>query len=139
MRILIATDGSTSAGEAIDYGLERALELRAEVSFLHVLPEQEGPTDVGAASSTERDRAADDVLWGARRLAAERGVRASAATVNGDPGVAIGDAAEAIDADLIVVGSRGLNAGDDSVSQEVLRHARRPVVSVRGVHCGART
>ena len=135
MRILIATDGSPSAAEAVEYGLELAVELRAEISFLHVLPEQGSP-EVRRAFNAEVP-AADDLLGQACALAAERGVCASTTTVSGDPGVVIGDVAEAIRADLIVLGSRGPNAADDSVSQEVLRAARRPVVSVRGVHCGA--
>jgi nucleotide-binding universal stress UspA family protein len=37
-KILIATDGSPSACEAIEFGLELAEEHAAEVTFVHVAP-----------------------------------------------------------------------------------------------------
>ena len=37
-RILIATDGSPSAQEAVDFGLELAADQGAAVTFVHVVP-----------------------------------------------------------------------------------------------------
>ena len=37
-RILIATDGSPSAQEAVDFGLELAADQGATVTFVHVVP-----------------------------------------------------------------------------------------------------
>ena len=37
-RILIATDGSPSAQEAVDFGLELAADEAATVTFVHVVP-----------------------------------------------------------------------------------------------------
>src|ERR671936_2932778 len=37
-KILIATDGSASAREAVEFGLELAEEHAADVTFLHVVP-----------------------------------------------------------------------------------------------------
>jgi nucleotide-binding universal stress UspA family protein len=37
-KILIATDGSASAREAVKFGLELAEEHAAEVTFVHVVP-----------------------------------------------------------------------------------------------------
>jgi nucleotide-binding universal stress UspA family protein len=136
VRILIATDGSPSAAEAVDYGLELAAEQQADVSFLHVLlGGSEAVEHRDSTSAADRD-ADDPLLRRARALAATRGVSASVTAVIGDPVSAIGHVAEAIDADLIVVGSRGLTAAAGSVSRGVLRVAGRPVVAVRGVHVG---
>jgi nucleotide-binding universal stress UspA family protein len=79
----------------------------------------------------------------ARELAAQalvvRGRRAGVPTSflvwEGDPGPSIVDAAEAEEADLVVIGSRGRNRIEravlGSVSDHVIRHARCPVLIVR--------
>jgi nucleotide-binding universal stress UspA family protein len=140
-RILIATDGSPSAREAVDFGLELALDEYAEAIFLHVapavdvLPAMGGfgmagalPHELGAA-----DRAA---LTEAASLSEERGVHARTELLTGDPSDEIVAYADSIDADLIVVGSRGhgviASALLGSISRGVLRETRRPVLVVRG-------
>ena len=37
-KILIATDGSTSSAEAVEFGVELAAEQKAKVVFVHVAP-----------------------------------------------------------------------------------------------------
>lgn len=61
-------------------------------------------------------------------------------TIEGDPGAAICDVAEEIDADLVVVGNHGRNALArlvlGSTSTYVVHHCRRPVLVVRDVPAG---
>jgi nucleotide-binding universal stress UspA family protein len=81
---------------------------------------------------TEADR---EPLDEALALAEEAGVPASTTLLRGDPVDEIVAYADTIDADLIVVGSRGHGALASallgSVSRGILGEARRPVLVVR--------
>ena len=120
MKILIATDGSASALEAVEFGLDLAQEQDAWPVFIHVAP---------------HDRASVPLVE-ALRLAAEKNVPARTEHVSGSPAEAIVGYAHAIEAELIVVGSRGHGTAASmllgSVSRGVLRRAQCPVVVVRG-------
>jgi len=139
-KILIATDGSNEAREAVDFGLELADEHAAQVVFVHVAPAVDvvptsgfGMTGAVPHELTEYDWSP---LTDARALAEERGVDARTEMLRGETADEIVAYADTIDADLIVVGSRGhgtlASALLGSVSRGVLREARRPVLIVRG-------
>jgi nucleotide-binding universal stress UspA family protein len=139
-RILIATDGSPSADEAVHFGLELAADQDANVTFVHVVPALDvvpmsgfGLTGAVQHELTERDT---EVLEDAFARAEEADVTACTRLLRGDPTDEIVAYADSIDADLIVVGSRGhgtvASALIGSVSGGVLREARRPVLVVRG-------
>ena len=137
--ILIATDGSAEAGRAVELGLELAAEHDAQVILLHVLPpeawEWHGRAPVFPRPVEHRAGEDTSVLAPASQLAADRGIPATAELVAGDPVVEIVRAADRLDADLIVVGSRGLGrvkaALLGSVSRGVLAEAKRPVLVVQ--------
>src|SRR5205085_6964129 len=110
-KILIATDGSPSAQEAIEFGLELAAEQDAEVTFIHVDPMLDGwfAEGIGVPSALphqigEADRAC---LEQAAKLAEKRGINAELELTSGPPVDEIVAHADTIDADLIVVGSHG--------------------------------
>lgn len=141
-RILIATDGSPSAREAVEFGLELAAEQDAVPTFVHVVPAVDvlpgggfGVTTARVHDVTETDRAP---LEEAAEIAAEHGIHARSRLLQGNPVDEIVAHADTIDADLIVIGSRGhgafLNALLGSVSRGVLHEARRPVLVVRAAH-----
>lgn len=141
-RILIATDGSESAMEAVDFGIELALEQGAAVTFVHATMPIEwavypfGPLDAipSAAPPAEEDEA----LRAALQRAEAKGVPALPVAVLGDPVTEVTAYAESMNADLIVVGSRGLGGVTSallgSVSKGVLKHAGCPVLVVRAAH-----
>lgn len=121
-RILIATDGSAGAARAIELGLELAEQQDARVLLLHVVP-------VGGAVAA---RALDD----AASRAGDCGIRFSVEVAAGEAAPQIVARAQALDADLVVIGSRG-QAPDTggalgSVSKAVLSAADRPVLIVYG-------
>jgi nucleotide-binding universal stress UspA family protein len=138
-RILIAVDGSAAAREAERVGLELAAEHGARVTFVHVVPRYEpGPIGIGVPALRERHVAEADrrPLRDAEENACLQDVPADTVLARGDAIAGIVSTADAIDADVIVVGSRGhgglTSALLGSVSRGVMRRTRRPVVVVRG-------
>jgi nucleotide-binding universal stress UspA family protein len=145
-KILIATDGSDSAYEALEFGLDLAAEQGAIPFLVHVAP----AVDVMPYASfavvtprvphklTEQDR---EPLEEAALLAAVKGLDPRTELLVGDPAAEIVAFGDTIDADLIVVGSRGqgviASALLGSVSRGVLHESRRPVLVVRGARVTA--
>ena len=140
--ILIATDGSPEARDAVDYGIELAAAQHARAIFLHVIPPVDWThLDRGTVMKPLPDRmrlAPSDELDDALAVAAEHGVEAVPEIVAGNPADEIVAYADSVGADLTVLGSRGRGpvAGTllGSVSREVLRESRRPVLVVPGRH-----
>jgi nucleotide-binding universal stress UspA family protein len=141
-KILIATDGSPSALRAIEVGLDLAEEEGSEAIFVHVAPTKEvlpvaGVGMVPVSVPHELDEADRASLHDAVRIAEELGLEAKTTLLAGDPAKEIVAYANSVDADLIVVGSRGFGAVSGallgSVSRGVLRRTTRPVLVVREV------
>jgi nucleotide-binding universal stress UspA family protein len=138
-RILIATDGSAAAGDAVELGVELALDEGAEAVVVHVAPlsHMVPMNGFGLLGSVPYELTASDaeMLEEALDLAASRDVPASSELLRGDTVSAIVAYADSIDADLIVIGSRGHGAVASallgSVSRGVLAHSERPVLIVR--------
>ena len=141
-KIVIATDGSPASMEAVAFGLELAAEHDAQALFVHVVPSVDiipmsgfGMAGGVAHYVTEADRAS---LEDAAALADAHGVHSSTAILRGSEAAdEIVAYADNVDADMIVVGSRGHGALTSaligSVSRAVLSESKRPVVIVRGV------
>jgi nucleotide-binding universal stress UspA family protein len=138
-RILIATDGSPSAAEAMRVGLDLAVEQGAAVTFVHVVsPAFATPSERLDAATLLRPLAIHDdeiALDAAAELARDAGVDAEVVIVAGNAADEIVAYADTIDTDLIVVGSRGRGAVRGlllgSVSRAILQEARRPVLVAR--------
>jgi nucleotide-binding universal stress UspA family protein len=144
-RILIATDGSPAAQEAVEVGLALAQEHGATVTFVHVLPADEFVVGRGAppfaiAHSVAIDDS-DMALAEAAEMAEAAGVAFELERISGETAREIVALADAKDADLTVVGSRGRAAVSSallgSVSLAVLKRSKRPVLVVRGARVSA--
>ena len=137
-RFVLATDGSEAAGEAVSRGLRLAAAAGARVTVVTV---HAAPPDVLGDADYPRKLAAEaeDALRrveSALQEAAALGVEAEGEVFESEePATEILRVADALRAELIVVGSRGLGAVKGavlgSVSSEVLRRSERPVLVVR--------
>ena len=141
-KILVATDGSHSALQAVELGLDLAEEQGAKLVFVHVAPRFEvlpfPVTGIGSAPvkvAHKPDEHDMEPLHEAVRLAEERALTSESRLLVGEPAKKIVELADAIGADLIVVGSHGHGAISSaligSVSRGILHRARRPVLVVR--------
>jgi len=140
-RILIATDGSESAHQALELGLDLAAEQDAWAFVVYVAQAVDAlPYSnfgfVAPAVPHELDENDRKPLQEAVELAAEKGVEIRTELFKGNAVDGIVACADAIDADLIVVGSRGHGAIAStllgSVSRGLLKESRQPVLVVRG-------
>ena len=138
-RILIATDGSPSAEEAVDVGLELASDHDASVIIVHIAP----ALDIAPWAAFSMAAGMPHVVSAEDRVALDeavataegRGIPVTGEVLQGVPADQIISAAEAHDVDLIVLGSRGHGTVArtvlGSVSMGVLHRTRRPVLIVR--------
>jgi nucleotide-binding universal stress UspA family protein len=138
-RILIATDGSAAAQQAVELGVDLALHEGAAVAIVQVLPSSDviAMDGFGLVGHVPYEVMAHDqaVLDEAVAVADREGVPAVPKLLRGEPVTEIVTYADLLGADLIVVGSRGHGALASallgSVSRGVLARAGRPVLVVR--------
>lgn len=145
--VLIATDGSDGANEAIRFLLSLPLVRNTKVRLLSAVESTPYPASApkmiraqlkGMIAQLERERRAqvEKVLDRAARELKTKVTRLTRSMPIGHPAREIVAAAASFDADLVVVGARGLGGMKrlllGSVSERVLHHARCPVLIVKG-------
>ena len=134
-RILVATDGSQDAAEAVDWLADFPLPPDATIDVVSAV---EAPFAKHGVALGWREFVAENerVVAEARGRLAKRWPAVSANVLDGDPRKAIVDAAAKFGSDLIVLGARGLGAVASfllgSVSLGVSRHAPCAVLVCRG-------
>jgi nucleotide-binding universal stress UspA family protein len=141
--IVVGTDGSDTAKEAVRQATELAKSLGAEI---HLVSAYE-PIPEGRLRQ-ERQQVPDDLQWmvnpredvnttleEAGKQIKEEGVKAEIHAREGDPADAILDVAEEENADLIVVGNKGMTGARrfllGSVPNKVSHHAPSSVMIIR--------
>lgn len=138
--IVVATDGSDSVGRAVDVAIDLAARFDAAVHALYVV-------DAGEVESSP-----DEVRENLRAALGDRGEHALSTVVEaaterdgdldvttdvreGRPAEEVVSHADAVDADLVVTGTRGRHGEDrfliGSVAETVVRTCPVPVLTVR--------
>jgi nucleotide-binding universal stress UspA family protein len=145
MRVLVAVDGSEPAGLAVDLVAGVAWPEGSEILVAQAVEMGAflfgGPWPALAVVQTDRIEAeirdqAQRTVHEARERLARPGLSVDAVVLRGRPATAIVDQARRMQADLVVVGSRGHGTIESmllgSVSAEVVDRAPAPVLVVRG-------
>jgi nucleotide-binding universal stress UspA family protein len=142
-RIVVGTDGSDTAGQAVDQAVDLAKISNAAldivsafqpVSKRRVQDEQEGaPADIAHELGPRED--VNLVLDAAAAKARAAGVETKTHPVQGDPADAILTVAEETKADLIVVGNKGMTGARryllGSVPNNISHHAPCSVMIIQ--------
>jgi nucleotide-binding universal stress UspA family protein len=133
-RIVVGFDGSDNARKA----LERAAEIAngATVAVVSATSPQKFLRDPGESKEDPADvEARTQALAEARKYLEEKGITGQYISGHGNPADVIVAEAEDSGADLIIVGTRGLNAAQrallGSISTNVVHHATVDVLVVR--------
>jgi nucleotide-binding universal stress UspA family protein len=135
--LLVAIDGSEHSRRAVQYAARRARGGACRIELLHV----EAPVmawEVGSVSSSSTvamNRYTESrALLEAGEHEFDRGVAVTRHAIEGDPAKVILEQAAKLEADEIVIGSRGLRplgaAVLGSVTYKVLHNASIPVIVV---------
>jgi nucleotide-binding universal stress UspA family protein len=141
--IVVGTDGSDTATQAVGQAVDLASAIGAKlemVSAYEPVPAQrlreerrEAPEDLQWAINPRED--VDATLEAAAEVATAAGVAVSTYSRQGDPADAILDVAEEQEADLIIVGNKGMTGAKrfllGSVPNKVSHHAPCSVLIIR--------
>ncbi len=150
-KILIAVDGSDASMRAVATGSEIAEKFGARLYLLHVLRDTELPKNLRQFAIAEHlsggpkavmHEAAQYILSGAEDLAREKGVaEVETEVLSGPPARTIVRFSKDQNADLIVMGRRGLGAGTSSKIDEIGEILVGGVSRRVGIlaHCGCLT
>ncbi|MGD8244544.1 MAG: universal stress protein [Anaerolineae bacterium] len=136
-RIVLATDGSADAAEALRYARDLALRDDAQVIVTHGF--EPVPNYLGQPTWSEivgrHVDAGRVIAKDAAEALEDAGVEVEVEVLEGPPAEAILRVADAHQADLIVMGTRGYGALTSlllgSVSHRVLAHTHVPVLIIR--------
>jgi len=143
--IVVGTDGSDTANQAVRQAVELALAVGASIDLVSAyapVPAQrlseerrQAPEDLQWAITPRED--VDATLAAAAEIARQAGVDVEVFPRQGDPADAILDVAEERDADLIIVGNKGMTGAKrfllGSVPNKVSHHAPCSVLIIRTV------
>jgi nucleotide-binding universal stress UspA family protein len=137
--IIVGTDGSETARRAVDEAGRLAKALGGELHIVSAFEPVRGTRIVGAPEAAARtlavapDAVVQGVVEEAEANMRVQGVQAKSHTITGDAADALLEVAEQENADLIVVGSRGMHGVKrvlGSVPNKVSHHARCSVLIV---------
>lgn len=142
-RIVVGTDGSETAAQAVAQAIELAKAFGAQLSIVSAYSPASGRRGQGEQSEAPADvqyevGPREDVILVLDAAAAEAkgaGIEVTTHPVEGDPADAILNVAEETKADLIVVGNKGMTGARryllGSVPNNVSHHAPCSVIIVR--------
>lgn len=144
-RVLVAIDGSNGSRAALRFLSISDIERDSRVTLLHVLPRTGASGTRGSVGSSEdrkldedarrQEAEAESILHDAASMLDESGRSSERLVTHGDPAREIAKVARSHDADLVILGARGLRTLGrlllGSVSETVLHQGSHPVIIVR--------
>jgi nucleotide-binding universal stress UspA family protein len=114
--IVVGTDGSTTAAHAVRQATELAKALGAKLHVVHAFQPASATAAIGLGGGADSlgvteaiESLAREVLQEAAEHVADEGVAVESHLQVGDPASALLDVAERVDADLLVVGNKGMS------------------------------
>lgn len=132
-RILVPVDGSKHSTQAVVTAVKIAESFSAEIYFIQVKDVHKPAIDAYLADDIllVNDRIAQSIIKSAQQQVPHN-ILSYSSILEGQPGKIISDYANEIEANLIIMGSRGLGTLKSvilgSVSQEVLAQSKIPVM-----------
>ena len=142
-QILIATDGSETANEAADFGIEMVGCSGAKVYAVYVIdttPYRSVSLDKIWSKEVldEFEQAGNEATSYVEKIATAAGMEVETRVLKGHPAEKIVTFAEDNDIDMIIMGSLGKGGYEravlGSVSDKVIRHVKIPVLVVKEKH-----
>jgi nucleotide-binding universal stress UspA family protein len=141
--IVVGTDGSKTAGEAVRQATEMAKSLGAKVHLVSAFTpvsearlrqeRKEAPEEIQWSINPRED--VEETLRDAAEQVSDAGVTVETYSREGDPADAVLDVAEENNADLIMVGNRGMTGAArfllGSVPNKIAHHASCSVLIIR--------
>ena len=141
--IAVGTDGSDTAQKAVDFALDMAERYQAKIVFTSAYvpvsesrlrrEQEDAPEDIQWSINPSEE--VDDTLRKVEEQAKERGLEYTSEARTGDPADVIVDIAADHDADVIVVGNKGMHGSRrfllGSVPDKISHHASCSVLIVR--------
>ncbi len=129
--ILVATDGSEPSNRATDHAIDLAATFDADLHAIYVVDTRR----YGASMAGGSEAALGELESRGQELLEDVALRADTAVMtdvrDGRPHQEIGAYADEIDADLVVLGNRGLGDSSEigSTAERVVRYVDRPVIT----------
>jgi ubiquinone biosynthesis protein len=132
-RVMVGTDRSKTAERAVEWAAAFADRYEADLHIVQViLPENPTDTQFGAAEATRARGAADELQTYAMQIAGEQGH--AHVVIHDDPAIAIVQATEEHDIDVLVVGNAGMAGRKEfllgNVPNRISHNARCTVIIV---------
>ena len=138
-KILVPTDFSKPAEEALQSAVALARQYQAQIQLLYVVPIHYAVgdydmMDYGILAAEQKETGQKKLVEMSRKVVAQD-LSVTTQVRHGRPAVEINEAAAELDCDLIVISTRGLTGWEHamlgSTTEETVRHASCPVLVVR--------
>jgi nucleotide-binding universal stress UspA family protein len=135
--ILVPFDGSDSSKKALARACELSKLDQGEITVLYVIPRYEEMVDFFKTDAIKKSlyQEAEKIVEGAKKLAAAQGVEIKAAVQEGHAGEKVAEISDALNNDLIVIGTHGWRGMDKAImgstSERIIANASRPILIAR--------
>ena len=113
--VAVGTDGSATASKAVDAAIEIAQRFDAKLVLLSAFQDSTDPFSASSQASVElqwtfnKDARVREILQRTEQELRDRKIECTTMIDEGDPAEVLNRLAEACDADLLVIGNRGMH------------------------------